>query len=52
MFSTVVLPAPFGPIRLVTSPERAVKETPVAAFTPPKAMVRLDICRDFFSLLF
>src|SRR5688572_10467303 len=40
MLSTVVLPAPFGPIRLVTLPGSAENETPVAAFTPPNAIVR------------
>src|SRR3954467_8718139 len=40
MLRTVVLPAPFGPIRLVTLPGSASSETSFAAFTPPKAMRR------------
>ena len=40
MLSTVVLPAPFGPITLVTLPGAAVKVTSVAALMPPKAMPR------------
>src|ERR1043166_9266143 len=38
MFSAVVLPAPFGPIRLVTLPGSARSDTSLAARTPPKAM--------------
>ena len=40
MLSTVVLPAPFGPIRLVTSPGAASNETSWTAFTPPKVIPR------------
>ena len=36
-FSSVVLPAPFGPMTLVMAPGRAVKPTPSTAFNPPKA---------------
>ena len=36
MFSTVVLPAPFGPITLVISPGFATKLTSFAAVMPPK----------------
>ena len=38
MLSTVVLPAPFGPMMLVTAPGSAVTETPSAARMPPKLM--------------
>jgi hypothetical protein len=37
MLSTVVLPAPFGPIRLVTAPGFASSAMSCAARTPPKA---------------
>src|SRR5258706_255248 len=40
MLSTVVLPAPFGPMRLVTFPGSARSETSCAARTPPNAMPR------------
>src|SRR5215467_11510877 len=38
MLSTVVLPAPLGPITLVTLPGGAVKVTADAALMPPKLM--------------
>src|SRR6185295_10180031 len=41
MLSTVVLPAPFGPIRLVTAPGFASSAMSCAARMPPKAMPRL-----------
>ena len=44
MFSTVVLPAPFGPITLVILPGSAMKLTPVAALMPPNAMPTSEIC--------
>ena len=40
MLSTVVLPAPLGPIKAVMRPGSAVRATSVAARTPPKAMLR------------
>src|SRR3981081_2605218 len=40
MLSTVVLPAPFGPMMLVIRPGSARKLTPLAALMPPNAMPR------------
>src|SRR5258708_10570135 len=37
---TVVLPAPFGPIRAVIAPRWAVKERSLTAMRPPKRMLR------------
>ena len=37
---TVVLPAPFGPISVKTSPRRTSKLTPLTASTPPKRTLR------------
>src|SRR6266849_6779783 len=38
--NTVVLPAPFGPIRAVISPRPAVNEKSLMATMPPKRMLR------------
>src|SRR5438046_9642550 len=38
--NTVVLPAPFGPIRAVIAPRPALKETLLMATSPPKRMLR------------
>ena len=40
MFSTVVLPAPFGPIRLVMPPARVSKARSLTARTPPNCIER------------
>src|SRR5512144_863912 len=40
-FITVVLPAPFGPIRLTISPSRTSKERSLTACRPPKRFVTL-----------
>src|SRR6516164_7355780 len=37
--NTVVLPAPFGPMRAVISPRRALNESSLIASRPPKRMV-------------
>ena len=39
--NTVVLPAPFGPIKVSTSPRRTSKLTPLTASTPPKRTLSL-----------
>ncbi len=36
---TVVLPAPFGPIRPATTPRSTLKETPSSATMPPNRNV-------------
>src|SRR4051812_41137206 len=35
--STLVFPAPFGPISARSSPRSSAKETPSSTFSPPKA---------------
>ena len=44
--NTVVLPAPFGPMMVNTSPSFTSKPTPSTAFTPPKAIERFSTRGD------
>src|SRR2546421_1135439 len=39
-FSVVVLPAPFAPMRLTSSPSRTSNDTPLTAWMPPYATLR------------
>src|SRR5476651_2671317 len=45
---SVLLPAPFSPMRAWTSPRRTVKSTPCRALTPGKLFARPRISRSVF----
>ena len=46
MLKNVVLPAPFGPIRLTIEPRSIVKSTSLTATRPPNSLRSCSICEQ------